>query len=412
MVVSCKVKKFEVLEESISGEQAFGKKNPDAMINGGIYDSDTGENMTFLTSNGQDSGSYFSKTGIGFDGKSMGVFEQGQVDNFIGGSPVIMRQGEKVLDWGNTVSGYLKQKHIRSWMGLTVQGFLKMGVTETAVYLEELQGIVEAEKCVDAIALDGGGSSYLRIGNHTAKYSSRENASWILVWGERMKTNEDLALHCMTAIFEKWAYVYGFWGLHATEDRIEQKRKDYPNEINRYYEYIMKYVKGRRAVDCGGLIKSFLWWKGNCPIYDPASDLSADAMFNVSTEKGEISSLPEIPGVLVRYPGHVGVYTGNGEVIEARGTLYGVVKTRLQDRKWTHWFKHTGIHYLPPETATGGEFTDVLKDRWSYADIINASKSGIMNGYPDGSFRPLKAVSREELAVIVNRLIKFTGGQK
>ena len=43
--------------------------------------------------------------------------------------------------------------------------------------------------------------------------------------------------------------------------------------------------------------------------------------------------------------GHIGVYIGGGEVIEAMGTRYGVVKTQLAGRGWTHWLKIPGINY-------------------------------------------------------------------
>lgn len=41
--------------------------------------------------------------------------------------------------------------------------------------------------------------------------------------------------------------------------------------------------------------------------------------------------------MLVFMDKHVGVYIGNGEVIEARGHAYGVVKTKLKDRPWVNW---------------------------------------------------------------------------
>lgn len=54
-------------------------------------------------------------------------------------------------------------------------------------------------------------------------------------------------------------------------------------------------------------------------------------------KKGTIGSIPDVEGVLVFMKGHVGVYIGNGEVVEARGHAYGVVKTKLKNRGWTHW---------------------------------------------------------------------------
>lgn len=42
----------------------------------------------------------------------------------------------------------------------------------------------------------------------------------------------------------------------------------------------------------------------------------------------------------------IGVYIGNGEVIEAQGTAYGVVKTELNGRGWTKWLKIPNIKYV------------------------------------------------------------------
>ena len=72
-------------------------------------------------------------------------------------------------------------------------------------------------------------------------------------------------------------------------------------------------------------------------------------MFAYAQQKGldwgTISTMPDIPGLAVRYDGHVGYYIGNGEVIEERGFAYGCVKTKLKDRKWLHWYKFPCISY-------------------------------------------------------------------
>lgn len=73
--------------------------------------------------------------------------------------------------------------------------------------------------------------------------------------------------------------------------------------------------------------------------------MTADGMYQAAKEKGGISSIPEIPGLAVWHSGHIGVYIGNGEVIEAMGTKYGVVRTKLAFRGWTHWLKIPYIDY-------------------------------------------------------------------
>lgn len=85
-------------------------------------------------------------------------------------------------------------------------------------------------------------------------------------------------------------------------------------------------------------------------------DKSANGMFDYAKsqgmEWGTIASIPDVPGIAVRYDGHVGVYVGNGEVVEERGFNYGCVKTKLKDRNWLHWYKIPGIKYSANSSST------------------------------------------------------------
>lgn len=49
------------------------------------------------------------------------------------------------------------------------------------------------------------------------------------------------------------------------------------------------------------------------------------------------------------------------------------------------------------------QFSDVASGYWGYADIAAAKGAGIVAGFPDGTFRPERYVSRAELAVIFDR---------
>ena len=52
-------------------------------------------------------------------------------------------------------------------------------------------------------------------------------------------------------------------------------------------------------------------------------------------------------------------------------------------------------------------FPDAPKDAW-YADYAGwAEKHGIVKGYPDGSFRPNALITRQEMAVLLDRFISF-----
>lgn len=74
-------------------------------------------------------------------------------------------------------------------------------------------------------------------------------------------------------------------------------------------------------------------------------DITANEMYHAASVSGTIDTIPETPGLAVWHDGHIGVYIGNGEVVEAMGTRYGVVKTKLEGARWTHWLKIPYISY-------------------------------------------------------------------
>lgn len=138
-------------------------------------------------------------------------------------------------------------------------------------------------------------------------------------------------------------YWYGTFGQAASKSLYTQKKKQYPKQYK--WDYAMETAK---VHDCVGLIKGYLWCDSpadNTPTYNAAQDISANQMRTACTKSGNISTIPEVHGVLVFMDGHVGVYIGNGEVIEARGHNYGVVKTKLNARKWTSWGYCPYINY-------------------------------------------------------------------
>lgn len=139
-------------------------------------------------------------------------------------------------------------------------------------------------------------------------------------------------------------YWFGTFGQTATATLYQYKKTQYP----KYYtakDFQKQY--GKRVHDCIGLIKGYLWSdsSNDLPKYNPNQDVSADGMLYRCKEYGSISTMPELPGVLVFMDQHVGVYIGDGYVVEARGHAYGVVKTKLSERPWTDWGKCPWIEY-------------------------------------------------------------------
>lgn len=164
------------------------------------------------------------------------------------------------------------------------------------------------------------------------------------------KNNLDLVAYAENAYESGWGYVWGTFGSVLTESLYQSKLAQYPDGVGRYADFIKSTWLNKRTTDCVGLIKGYGWLDADAGSINYATngmpDVSADQMYNLATEKGSISTIPEIPGLAVWHAGHIGVYIGGGEVVEAMGTKYGVVKTQLTERSWTAWLKIPYINYI------------------------------------------------------------------
>lgn len=111
--------------------------------------------------------------------------------------------------------------------------------------------------------------------------------------------------------------------------------------LNAYYEG-WSYVYGGStpgAVDCSGLIYSYCGGE-------------RVNMIETCTEQGSVSAgVPNIHGLGLWRPGHVGVYVGNGYEVDARGDDYGVCYESMSSSYmgWTYWFKLAAVSY--PDTG-------------------------------------------------------------
>ncbi len=163
------------------------------------------------------------------------------------------------------------------------------------------------------------------------------------------KNNLDLATYAVQAWENQWGYVWGTFGGLLTPSLLESKVIQYPDGVGSYQNFILEHWLGGRTTDCVGLIKGYGWL--DCDALEIGygtngmPDIGADQMYQSATVKGSISTIPEVVGLAVWKDGHIGVYVGDGYVIEAMGTRYGVVKTKLEDRSWTAWLEIPYIEY-------------------------------------------------------------------
>lgn len=162
------------------------------------------------------------------------------------------------------------------------------------------------------------------------------------------KTNLGLVAYAKAQLGKP--YWYGCFGNISTKELYSAKKRQYPQQ----YQWSCPVNQlGIRVHDCIGLVKGYLWSDAvnSAPKYNASQDVSANGMLDKCAVKGSISSMPDIPGILVFLPGHVGVYIGDGYVIEAKGHAYGVVKTKLAGRGWKSWGKCPWITYESTTTV-------------------------------------------------------------
>ena len=175
-------------------------------------------------------------------------------------------------------------------------------------------------------------------------------------------------------------YWFGTFGQKASTSLLTSKRKQYPN----YYtdsDFSSQAKAGQKVHDCGGVIKGALMSPNADPNaivkYNAKYDVDSDTMLNQCSESGSIGSIPEIEGVLVFKKGHVGVYIGDGKVVEARGHKYGVIESNLGDMPWTNWGKHKDIEYIVENKAETPQIDVPTEKTTNYTVNAGDTLSGI-----------------------------------
>jgi hypothetical protein len=149
-------------------------------------------------------------------------------------------------------------------------------------------------------------------------------------------------------------YIWGGLGQPFTTNVLQALRREYPDyctpaKLAEYTPYLNQNILG---CDCSGLIKNFLMGGAAHFKYASKLDWDSDTMCQRARYKGPVRSklvpFPELPGICLGMPGHVGIYVGQGQVIEATNNPQfgnGVLLTKLNDREWLTWFLCPGIDY-------------------------------------------------------------------
>ena len=169
---------------------------------------------------------------------------------------------------------------------------------------------------------------------------------------EKLITTEALIAKFQQALDEKWGYIWGTAGEKWTAAKQEklEKTTDADREGSRKYG---KQWIGHTVADCSGLFSWAFKQLGGYMYH------GSNTMWNkYCTAKGELKNGRRTDGEAL-LPGtavfcynektgkrsHVGLYIGNGWVIEASGAKAGVIRTKVDNSKWEEWGELKGVDY-------------------------------------------------------------------
>ena len=153
------------------------------------------------------------------------------------------------------------------------------------------------------------------------------------------------------ALEEHWGYIWGTAGEAWTAAKQKELEKTTDSSRAQGRKYGSKWI-GHTVADCSGL---FSWafkklggymYHGSDTIYRKYCANKGELSKGKRKDQGTLK-----PGTAVfvwngsNYS-HVGLYVGDGIVIEAMGTIKGVTTSKVTAGKWTHWGEMAGIDYV------------------------------------------------------------------
>lgn len=207
---------------------------------------------------------------------------------------------------------------------------------------------------------------------------------------------DDMVAKFQTTLADKWGYIFG------TSGQVWTAKNQAETTNTMAQEYGSKWI-GHRVADCSGL---FSWAAAQLGGYLPHGSNSIYRKYTTSTGTN-MSNLE--PGTAVfkvragtKYADkldwyHIGLYVGGTTVIEAKGTRYGVVTSRLSD--WHAWGTLKGIEYNgsnPPEVVPvvpGKAIVDVPNDGTVRVRQKPNTTSQVVTTLPEGTQVDVESVN-------------------
>ena len=199
---------------------------------------------------------------------------------------------------------------------------------------------------------------------------------------------DDLVSAFWLAINQDWGYIWGTAGVLWTQTK--QNSATRPTTVQYGSQWIGHYVS-----DCSGM---FVWAykKFGCKIYHGSNTIwkkycsKQGKLVNGSRADG-YELKPGTAVFLLNDTGrhHIGLYVGDGQCIEAKGTKYGVVTSPITH--WDEWGELKEVDYSAYDEKRVDTMNPTLRKGDAGEDVKRLQE--LLNGYgykldPDGKFGP------------------------
>lgn len=157
------------------------------------------------------------------------------------------------------------------------------------------------------------------------------------------------------ALDNRWGYIWGTAGVMWTEAKQAATKND----------MAIKYGKrwiGHYVADCSGLFSWAFRELGGYMYHGSNTMWDAYCQHKGELKKGKRADGQKLkPGTAVFVyhkaddnRSHVGLFVGNGVVIEAANTQKGVITSKITDSKWSEWGELKGVNYEGGEPVPEG----------------------------------------------------------
>ena len=165
------------------------------------------------------------------------------------------------------------------------------------------------------------------------------------------------------ALDDHWGYIWGTAGEYWTKERQAQIEKTTDTSRAMSRKYGSKWI-GHMVADCSGHFSWAFKQLGGYMYHGSNTMWDRYCASQGELKKGRREDGQNLkPGTAVftynkaeKKRGHVGLFIGNGLVIEAEGTIKGVIASKITDSKWVEWGELTGVDYgIEPQPVPAGK---------------------------------------------------------